>query len=281
MGAVVKIRQGDLRGGITDGVHVFLGVPYAAPPVATNRLRPPQSAEPWSGVRDATELGPEPPQVAPPATGGTPSGPAEEWDDIDDAFAGVARADPSDECLNLNIWTPDPAAPGLPVMVWIQGGMFELSSTAAYDGSRFARDGVVCVVINWRPGAEGFLYLGDGIANVGLLDQVAALEWVRENISAFGGDPGNVTVFGESAGAMSIGVLLAMPRAEGLFRRAILAERRGPPRHLGRRRTAYRRVPGSEAGSAGDPRGDRGGRGRSSPRRAGGTEGRPDDGSGP
>jgi carboxylesterase type B len=107
-------------------------------------------------------------------------------------------------------------------MVWIQGGMFELSSTAAYDGSRFARDGVVCVVINWRPGAEGFLYLGDGVANLGLLDQVAALEWVRDNIAVFGGDPHNVTVFGESAGAMSIGTLLAMPRAQGLFRRAIL-----------------------------------------------------------
>jgi carboxylesterase type B len=107
-------------------------------------------------------------------------------------------------------------------MVWIQGGMFELSSTAAYDGSRFARDGVVCVVINWRPGAEGFLYLGDGVANVGLLDQVAALEWVRDNVAGFGGDPANVTVFGESAGAMSIGALLAMPRARGLFHRAIL-----------------------------------------------------------
>ena len=92
-------------------------------------------------------------------------------------------------------------------------------STAAYDGRNFARDGVVCVVINWRPGAEGFLHLGDGIANVGLLDQVAALEWVRENIASFGGDPDNVTVFGESAGAMSIGILLAMPRAEGLFHR--------------------------------------------------------------
>ncbi|HET9117790.1 MAG TPA: carboxylesterase family protein, partial [Pseudonocardiaceae bacterium] len=92
----------------------------------------------------------------------------------------------------------------------------------AYDGSRFARDGVVCVVINWRPGAEGFLYLGDGTANLGLLDQVAALEWVRDNIAAFGGDPDKVTVFGESAGAMSIGTLLAMPAAEGLFRRAIL-----------------------------------------------------------
>lgn len=95
-------------------------------------------------------------------------------------------------------------------------------STAAYDGTAFARDGVVCVVLNWRPGAEGFLYLDDGIADLGLLDQVAALEWVRDNVAAFGGDPGNVTVFGESAGAMSIGCLLAMPRAAGLFRRAIL-----------------------------------------------------------
>jgi carboxylesterase type B len=141
---------------------------------------------------------------------------------VGSAFAKVERATPSEDCLNLNLWTPDPGAAGLPVMVWIQGGMFELSSTAAYDGSRFARDGVVCVVINWRPGAEGFLYVGDGLANLGLLDQVAALEWVQDNISAFGGDPGNVTVFGESAGAMSIGMLLAMPRAEGLFRRAIL-----------------------------------------------------------
>ena len=107
-------------------------------------------------------------------------------------------------------------------MVWIQGGAFEIGSTAAYDGRNFARDGVVCVAINWRAGAHGFLDLGDGQANVGLLDQVAALEWVRGNIAAFGGDPGNVTVFGQSAGAMSIGVLLSMPRTEGLFRRAIL-----------------------------------------------------------
>ena len=222
MGALVRISQGELRGDVVDGVHAFLGIPYAAPPVGANRLRPPQPAEPWSGVRDATEPGPEPPQVAPPATGGSATGPTENWEEVDDVFAKVERAVPSDEYLNLNIWTPDPAAVGLPVMVWIQGGMFELSSTSAYDGSRFARDGVVCVVINWRPGAEGLLYLDDGIANVGLLDQVAALEWVRENISAFGGDPQNVTVFGESAGAMSIGVLLAMPCAEGLFRRAIL-----------------------------------------------------------
>lgn len=222
MDALVKTVHGELYGRVVDGGCVFLGVPYAAPPFGANRLRPPQPLPAWSGVRDATELGPEPPQVAPPRTGGGHSGPAEDWEEVGEAFARVERAAPAEDCLNLNLWTPDPGASGLPVMVWIQGGMFELSSTAAYDGSRFARDGVVCVVINWRPGAEGFLYLDDGIANVGLLDQVAALEWVRENISAFGGDPDNVTVFGESAGAMSIGVLLALPRAEGLFRRAIL-----------------------------------------------------------
>ena len=222
MAEVVHTRAGDVRGSVADDGYVYLGIPYAAPPFGANRLRPPRPVEPWSGVRDATELGPEPPQVAPPATGGTASGAPEDWADVDAAFADVERAAPTDDCLNLNVWTPDPGATGLPVMVWIQGGMFELSSTAAYDGGRFARDGVVCVVINWRPGAEGFLYLDDGIANVGLLDQVAALEWVRENISSFGGDPGNVTIFGESAGAMSIGVLLAMPGAQRLFRRAIL-----------------------------------------------------------
>jgi carboxylesterase 2/para-nitrobenzyl esterase len=110
-------------------------------------------------------------------------------------------------------------------MLWIPGGLFEYHGTGAcpwYDGSRFARDGIVCVTINYRVGAEGFLYIGDGVANLGLLDQLAALAWVRENIAAFGGNPGNVTVFGESAGALSIGTLLSMPRADGLFRRAIV-----------------------------------------------------------
>lgn len=221
MDTEVETVNGRLRGRIADGAHVFLGVPYAAPPFGANRLRPPRPLDPWEGVRDATELGPEPPQVTPPRTSAG-AGASGDWSELDDAFAEVRRAAQSDEVLNLNLWTPDPRATGLPVMVWIQGGMFEFSSTAAYDGSRFARDGVVCVIINWRAGAEGFLYLDDGIANVGLLDQVAALEWVRDNISVFGGDPANVTVFGESAGAMSIGMLLAMPSAEGLFRRAIL-----------------------------------------------------------
>jgi len=206
MSAVVRTVQGELRGTVADGVQTFLGVPFAAAPSGANRLRPPQPVEPWDGVRDAIALGPAPPQVAPPESAGA---------DWDTAVAG-------DDCLSLNVWTPDPGSAGLPVMVWIQGGAFEIGSTAAYDGSRFARDGVVCVVINWRLGADGFLYLGDDCANVGLLDQVAALAWVRENIAAFGGDPENVTVFGQSAGAMSIGSLLTMPRAEGLFRRAIL-----------------------------------------------------------
>jgi para-nitrobenzyl esterase len=130
-----------------------------------------------------------------------------------------------EDCLTLNVWTPELGAAGRPVMIWIPGGMFEFHATGAtayYDGGRFARDGVVCVTINYRVGAEGFLYLGDGVANLGLLDQIAALKWVQENIAAFGGDPGNVTIFGESAGGMSVATLLAMPRARGLFRRAII-----------------------------------------------------------
>jgi para-nitrobenzyl esterase len=205
-----RTTNGQLRGTSSDGVHRFLGVPYAAPPVGVDRLRPPRLAEPWTGVRDATRFGPEPPQ---PKFG---------MDDVswllfDPAVIG-------DDCLNLNIWTPALGAVGLPVMVWSPGGAFHYNSGASYDGSRFARDGVVLVTMNWRTGADGFLYLGEGDdgANLGLLDQVAALTWVRENIAAFGGDPDLVTVFGESAGAMSIGDLLSMPQAEGLFRRAAL-----------------------------------------------------------
>jgi len=205
---LVSIRQGKVLGTVTDGVHAFKGIPYAAPPFGANHLRAPQPPESWSGVRDALVDGPKPPQ---PPFPGTENAPAP-WD----------RAPVGEDCLNLNIWTPDPAAVGLPVMIWITGGSFRAGSNAWYDGSRFARDGVVCVAINYRSGPEGFLYLKDGIPNRGLLDQVAAMRWVRENIAAFGGDPDNVTVCGESAGAMSIGMLLAMPRAKGLFRRAIL-----------------------------------------------------------
>ncbi len=204
----VTTRSGALRGFIADGARTFLGVPFAAPPFGPNRFLPPQPAAPWDGMRDALAFGPKCPQVPFPPP----------WDVI----IGD-HPDMGEDCLNLNVWAPDPPVTGCPVMVWIPGGMFESGTgSGAYPLQRFARDGVVAVAINYRVGAEGFLYFGEGVANLGLLDQIAALEWVRDNIAAFGGDPGNVTVVGESAGALSIGALLTMPRAAGLFRRAIL-----------------------------------------------------------
>jgi carboxylesterase type B len=205
---VAHTRCGAVRGGVAHGVYVFKGVPYAAPPFGANHLRPPQPVARWSDVRDALAFGPTPPKppIPPQITAILPE-----------------LTIPGEDCLNLNIWSADLGSARQPVMVWIPGGMFEFgtAATAWYDGSRFARDGVVCVTINYRTGAEGFLYLGKGNANRGLLDQVTALAWVRENIAAFGGDPDNVTIFGESAGAMSVGALLAMPCAQGLFHRAI------------------------------------------------------------
>ena len=177
---IVRTRQGKVRGTVTDGVHAFKGVPYAAPPYGVNRLRAPQPVEPWTGVRDATELGLKPPQVEFP--GYAPGNPPP-WD--------LAQA--GEDCLNLNIWTRDPGSARMPVLLWITGGAFEVGSSAWYDGSRFARDGVVCVAINYRVGADGFAYFRDGVANRGLLDQIAAIEWVRENIATFGGDPDNLT----------------------------------------------------------------------------------------
>ncbi len=213
MNTVVKTRCGEVRGSVADGVNTFKGIPYAAPPFGANRLRPPQPVPPWSGVREALAFGPKPPYPPiPPQI-------------QEQELLPPETADPGEDCLNLNIWSPELGSVRRPVMVWIPGGMFEYHGTGAspwYDGSRFARDGIVCVTINYRIGADGFLYLGEGNANFGLLDQIAALEWVRDNIAAFGGDPGNVTIFGESAGALSIGTLLSMPRAEGLFRRAIV-----------------------------------------------------------
>src|SRR6266849_10642260 len=204
----VRTKQGVVRGRMVEGVATFKGIPYAAPPFGANRFQPPRPVERWDGVREALSYGPTVPKPPyfPPFDVLIPE-----------------PAIPGEDCLNLNIWTPDVGRAGLPVMVWIHGGAFSNGSGAVpqYDGSRFARDGVVCVTINYRLGADGFLYLGDGIANLGLLDQIAALSWVQENIAAFGGDPTNVTIFCESAGAFSVSTLLSMPRAKGLFQRAI------------------------------------------------------------
>ncbi len=205
---VVGTRYGRVGGAVRDGVAVFLGVPYAAAPVGPLRLRAPQPPQPWDGVRPATALG-----ATPPCSGYVPPY---------DAILHQPTVD-GEDWLTVNVWTPDPGAAGLPVMVWVHGGAFVNGSSAVplYDGRSFARDGVVLVTMNYRLGVEGFALLPDAPANRGLLDQVAALEWVRDNIAAFGGDPGRVTLFGESAGAMSVTSLLAAPRARGLFARAI------------------------------------------------------------
>ncbi|SHF04480.1 carboxylesterase/lipase family protein [Chryseobacterium sp. OV279] len=205
----VSTEYGDVRGVKTEkGILTFKGIPYAAPPIGANRFQPPQPPTPWTGIKNAAEYGPTPPQITPS------SGP----------FAGLLPnvVIPGDDYLNLNIWTADITGKK-PVMVFIYGGAFSLGSGAVsgYDGSNFARDGVVLVTINYRIGIDGFLWFGDGVPNLGILDQIAALKWVRNNIANFGGDPENVTIFGESAGGMSVCTLLAMKEAEGLFRRAI------------------------------------------------------------
>jgi para-nitrobenzyl esterase len=205
---VVTTGQGRLRGAEKNGVLSFKGIPYAAAPFGANRFAAPQPAPEWEGVRDALEYGPT-----------CPKGPYPDFI----APLLVEPEIPGEDCLNLNVWTPALDGDPRPVLVWIHGGGFTNGSGAVstYDGTRFARDGIVFVSINYRLGADGFLLLEDAPANRGLLDQIAALRWVRENIAAFGGDPQAVTIAGESAGAMSVTTLLSMPVAEGLFQRAI------------------------------------------------------------
>ncbi|MFE6893968.1 carboxylesterase/lipase family protein [Streptomyces sp. NPDC057694] len=206
---VVETAYGAVRGRVEDGVSVFRGIPYAAPPVGSLRLRPPEPPEPWDGVLEATAFGP----TAPKNPYGAPL----------DALLPDPDV-PGDGWLNLNVWTPAPDGGPRPVMVWIHGGSLRNGSSAVpvYDGRAFARDGVVLVSLNYRLGIEGFGVFPDAPANLGLRDQLAALAWVRDNIRGFGGDPDNVTVFGESAGAISIAALLASPHAKGLFHRAVL-----------------------------------------------------------
>ncbi|GHG88352.1 carboxylesterase/lipase family protein [Streptomyces lanatus] len=204
----VTTRAGAVRGRREGDLTVFRGVPYARPPVGEARFMAPRPVEHWDGVREAFAFGPPPPQ-----------------EPLDPGAAPAVGPPAGDDWLTVNVWTPDadPAA-RRPVMVWIYGGAYKFGSSddPAYDASRLARDGeLVVVTLNYRVGIEGFLRIEGAPANRGLLDQIAALEWVRENITAFGGDPDQVTVFGESAGAGSIAGLMAMPRARGLFRRAI------------------------------------------------------------
>lgn len=205
----VRIPHGRLAGARVDQGVVFRGIPFAAPPFGPNRFKPPQPPDSWDGVRDATCSGCGVPQPT--------------NDPIESRWRFFNPIEQGPDCLNLNVWTPDPATSGLPVMVWIHGGGFMSGggSVPAHDGTTFCRDGVVYVSINYRMHADGFLYLGGDTANLGLQDQVAALRWVQDNIADFGGDPANVTVFGQSAGAVSVMCLLAMPSARGLFRRAI------------------------------------------------------------
>lgn len=198
----VRVSGGMLRGTVESGVAVFRGIPFAAPPVGALRFAAPRPAAAWDGVREAVAFGPPPPQAGFFGMDGM----------------GVA----GDDWLTVNVWSPDVAG-DLPVMVWIQGGAYTvgMSGLPEYDGTRLALDGVVLVTFNYRVGIEGFAQIEGAPANRGLLDQVAALEWVRDNIRAFGGDPARVTVFGQSAGGGSVAALLAMPRAAGLFHRAI------------------------------------------------------------
>jgi len=211
-----RTRYGMVEGKREGEISVWKGIPYAAPPIHSLRFRPPQEPDSWAGVKQAKEYGPAALQSESPAM----------------KFLGDSPVNKHEDCLYLNIWSPGADDKRRPVMVWIHGGSFMYGSGSShlYDGKSFAEQGdVVLVTLNYRLGVFGFLHLSDiggeayrGSGNCGLLDQLAALKWVKENIEAFGGDPNNVTIFGESAGAVSVGNLLSMPKAKGLFHKAIL-----------------------------------------------------------
>ena len=208
--STVALAAGSLAGAREAGVFAFRGVPYAASPLGERRFRPPSAVEPWSGVRDATRNGPVPPQLR---------------SRLADVM-GDFPLEMGEDCLTLTIWTPAIDAQKRPVLVWFHGGAFSsgAGSLACYSGAKLAERGDLVVVgVNYRLGALGYLYApGISEGNLGLLDQLAALRWVRDNIAAFGGDPSSVTVCGQSAGAMSALILMTMPEADGLFGRAIL-----------------------------------------------------------
>ena len=215
--SIAATTAGKVQGQVRDGVHRFRGIPFAAPPVGKLRFRPPAPVAAWDDVLDATHAGPLAPQLESPLEKML-GAPPPRWDE--------------GECLSLNVTTPGLDDQRRPVMFWIHGGAFVngAGSSPIYDGTKFTQHGdVVIVTVNYRLGAFGFLHLDDifgedfaGSGNAGILDQIAALEWVRDNIEAFGGNPEDVTIFGESAGGMSVGTLLGLPAAEGLYHRAIV-----------------------------------------------------------
>ncbi len=210
---VVETQAGKVRGKINEGISVFKSIPYAAPPVGDLRFAAPVKPKPWDGIRDALEFGPTAP---------SPFKPKKEGIDETPAY-GIGWVK-GDDYLTANVWTPDVNAKRLPVMLYIYGGAFVIGSSnvALFDGINFAKKGVVMVSFNYRLGMEGFLKINGVPTNIGIRDQIAALQWVRDNISSFGGDPDNVTIFGESAGGISVGVLRISPAAKGLFKRAIM-----------------------------------------------------------
>ncbi|WP_405162706.1 carboxylesterase family protein [Nocardia sp. NBC_01499] len=208
---IVTTTEGAVRGHVTDTAHVFLDIPYAAPPLGPARFDVSTPHQPWSGVRDATRPGPTAPQ------------PGRDFGKLDmSPYFGPGWVHGADY-LTVSVWAPAQAS-NSPVMVFVHGGGYVSGSNRAplYDGKAFARDGVVLVTVNYRIGIPGFLDLPGAPANRGMLDIVAALRWVRRNVAAFGGDPDNVTLFGQSAGATIVGGLLALPEGRNLFHRAIV-----------------------------------------------------------
>ncbi|MGH8248292.1 MAG: carboxylesterase/lipase family protein, partial [Gammaproteobacteria bacterium] len=213
--STVKVDGGVISGATANGVRSFKGIPFAAPPTGDLRWKPPQPVAPWQGLRECNDFGPDCPQAPYSQTS---------------LFYSAPRKQ-SEDCLYLNVWTAAKAGEKRPVMVWIHGGALTRGSgaTRTYDGTNYAKKGVVLVTINYRLGPLGYLAHPELTAessnrssgNYGVLDQIAALKWVQKNIAAFGGDQNRVTIFGESAGSWSVNALVASPLAKGLFHRAI------------------------------------------------------------
>jgi para-nitrobenzyl esterase len=214
---IAETTAGKIRGITNNSIYIFKGVPYGGPTGGRNRFQPPTQPQPWTGVRDALQYGNKSPQ---------PGGASR----LRSIIASTSQEPESEDCLFLNVWTPALNDGGKrPVLFWCHGGAFTMGS-GSYDGTNLAQRGdAVIVTVNHRLGPLAYCYLGELLGeeyqssgNVGMLDLVAALAWVHNNIEAFGGDPGNVTIFGESGGGVKVSVLLAMPAAAGLFHRAIV-----------------------------------------------------------